>query len=294
MKNYFKRILITGGKGQAASALLNHPAGEKFELFPFSRDELDITDKVSINEAVQSVSPDIIINTAAYTAVDKAESEAEAARKVNHLGAEQLAIVCSQHQIPLIHLSTDYVFDGKASQPYTENDSTHPVNIYGKTKLAGEDAVKRHLDAYFIIRVSAIYSEYGSNFLKTMLQLARDRDELNIVSDQFTCPTDANDIAGVIFFILDQQPDWGTYHFCGNQVLSWYDFAEKIIDAAGIQNKLAIKQLKKIHTADYQSPAPRPLYTVLNNHKIESAVTVQRTDISDSIHRILKTLSKEI
>jgi len=271
MKNSSPKLLVTGGNGQLAQALAKH---SNIQALP--KDVLNITDACSIEQAIKHYTPDMIINAAAYTAVDKAETEKELALQINHLGAKNLAIACQEQHIPLLHVSTDYVFDGKANRPYSENDSIHPINFYGESKWLGEQAVREHCEQHYIIRVSGIYSDHGQNFFKTMIRLAKERKELNIVSDQITCPTHADDIANAIITLSNHRDHHGTYHFCSTPPLSWFEFASEIIEHARKQHTLAVQAINAISSADYITPAKRPAYSVLSCEKIKANFGIEQ------------------
>ena len=290
MNSYLPKILITGGNGQLAHALDQQIFAENFELFLCSRDEMDITDMSSVTQAIEQFSPDIIINTAAYTAVDKAEQETEIALKVNHFGAKNVAIACQNKMIPLIHISTDYVFDGQKKTPYLENDAVNPINLYGKSKWLGEESVRENCEQHIILRVSGVFSEYGNNFFKTILRLAQERKSLRIVADQITCPTDASDIARVIFILATQKNKWGTYHFCSNQPISWHQFAVNIVNAARKYSALNVEEITAIPTSDYPTPAKRPPYSVLNCDKIKTSFAITPMPLDASIARVAAAL----
>lgn len=259
MKNYLPNILITGGNGQLAQALKHHTLASHFHLTMCTRDELDITNPLSIDDVIRKIKPSIIINTAAYTAVDLAEKEHQLAMLINHMGAKNLAIASDKYHIPLMHLSTDYVFDGKSSTAYQEDDMINPINMYGLSKHKGEHAIREYCPKHIILRVSGIYSQYGKNFVKTIQTLAQIKNELRIVADQITCPTHANDIAQAIFTMATHLKKFGTYHFCSDEPISWYQFATHITKAATIHG---------ISSEEHQSIAKRPAYSVLNCRKI--------------------------
>lgn len=259
MKNYLPKILITGGNGQLAQALQHHPNAANFHTTICTRHELDITNPLSIDSIIRENKPNIIVNTAAYTAVDRAEEEQQLAMLVNHTGAKNLAIAGDKYHIPLIHLSTDYVFDGQSSTAYQEDDTVNPINTYGLSKYKGEQAIREYCPKHVILRVSGIYSQYGNNFVKTVHTLAQTKNELRIVTDQITCPTHANDIAQAIFTMAKNLKKFGTYHFCSNEPISWHDFAKHLTNATTIRPVLS---------SEYQSAAKRPAYSVLNCRKI--------------------------
>jgi len=294
MKSFLPKILLTGANGQMGMALRYHPRAAEFHLIACSHKDLDITHSVSIENAILKFYPDVIINTAAYTAVDKAEQERERVLFVNHIGAKQLAITCKQHQIPLFHLSTDYVFDGTSSSPYREEDKTNPINVYGESKWLGEQAIRENCEQHTILRVSGIFSEYGHNFLKTMLRLANEKKELKVVSDQITCPTYAGDIANALFSIVVQQHSrWGTYHFCNADPVSWQQFAASIIHVANQYQPLLIKEVKAISTADYPTLATRPAYSVLNCDKVNTHFGIKQTSWRDALTTIIPLLIRK-
>lgn len=270
------KILITGGHGQVGQALANHERASEFQLSLYSHAELDITQVASIKRAVDQYNPDIIINTAAYTAVDKAESEIESAASVNYQGALNLATLCRKEQIPLIHLSTDYVFDGKKTTPYTPDDTAQPLNFYGKSKLLGELAIREQHEQHVILRVSGIFSEYGNNFYKTILRLAKEKKELRIVADQITCPTYAGHIADTLFTIAKNPKHWGVYHYCDNEPASWFSFAKKIIQQAKEIMPLHVEMVNAIAAVDYPTPAKRPAYSVMDCSALEKAYGIKQ------------------
>ncbi|PWC13400.1 dTDP-4-dehydrorhamnose reductase [Brenneria corticis] len=263
------KILLTGAKGQLGRCFQDRLPRD-WQIWATDADELDITDIEKVERAIKQFQPDAIVNAAAYTAVDKAESEPELAERINVTGPANLAIVAGKQQIRLVHVSTDYVFDGKATQPYSETSPTNPLSVYGKTKLAGEQAVtKVALDA-IIVRTAWVFSEYGNNFVKTMLRLAKERDTLSIVSDQRGCPTYAGDLALAIIGLLEKKAESGIYHYCGNKEVSWFEFAEEIFKVAEQKSIVAkIPTLKSITTEQYPTPAHRPAFSTLACEKIK-------------------------
>lgn len=290
-----KKVLITGGNGQLAQALMNHPKASACNLIHLSHHDCDITQEESIANACLQHSPDVIINTAAYTAVDLAESEKEKANAVNALGALQLAQLCQAKAIRLIHLSTDYVFDGESQTPLQEDEPIHPINHYGVTKAAGEIAIRNTLENHVILRVSGVFSEHGKNFLKTMLTLAREKEYLSVVTDQTTCPTDAHAIAGAIYSIIKQDQHRGTYHYCSQIPVSWHHFAACIFGTAiaNYNAEFKLHTFKRITTQDYPTPAKRPHYSVLDCQKIKRDFGIEQPDWQAGIERVLAQLMKE-
>ena len=262
------KILIVGGQGQLACALQAHPRASLFNLVAAPHALADLTNPHSLHDAIANHQPDVVINTAAYTAVDKAETEKELALNVNHLGSKNLAILCEQLKRPLIHLSTDYIFDGKQRQPYREEDEVNPINWYGESKWLGEQAIRQYCERHFILRVSGVFSEYGSNFFKTLLRLAKEKDPIRVVNDQITCPTYAGDIANVLFTLAEQEGAWGTYHYCSQEAASWYEFACAVIAQAAKWQPLQTTRIQAITTKEYPTAAKRPPHSVLDCDKL--------------------------
>ena len=264
-------ILVTGASGQLGQALqsieLQYPE-INFEFLTSS--DLDITDLEECLAIFKKIKPDYCINTAAYTAVDKAESEPQKAKSINVDGCENLAKACKEENTILLHISTDFIFDGTATTPYTEESIPNPTGVYGQTKLDGEKAIQTILEKYFIIRTSWVYSEFGNNFMKTMLRLGKERDSLSVVNDQIGTPTNAVDLAKALMRIIQTynlQPttyNFGIYNFSNEGQCSWYDFAKKIFEF----NTIAI-DLQPIPTSAYPTPAKRPAYSVLDKSKFK-------------------------
>lgn len=289
-----KKLMITGGEGQLALAMKHHPAATKFNTHFLSRDACDITNPASVAKLFRDIQPDIIINTAAYTAVDRAESEPELAFQINAEGPCILAKACEQHQTRLLHVSTDYVFDGTSRTPYTENDPTHPINVYGESKLQGEQRIRQHLENHLILRVSGVFSEFKSNFLKTILRLAQTNEYLKVVDDQITCPTDAHTIAEALYTLALAAPKNGTYHFCSTPPVSWFQFAASIIGGTCEHNiPLKTHTMKKIATAEYPTAAKRPAYSVLNSDRLKRDFGIASPNWHAGIERVLNQLLKE-
>lgn len=256
--------LILGGTGQLGRCLQDRMASANLNYLAPDRTELNLLDKAALQSFFAAVQPSAVINAAAYTAVDKAEQESQLARELNHFLPAELAELCAQADIPLIHISTDYVFDGKACRPYAPTDKLNPVSVYGQTKADGEYAVLQSGVKGGIIRTSWLYSEYGHNFVKTMLKLAAEREELRIVADQVGTPTYAGDLADAILAMLysagSQLCEAEVYHFSNQGVASWYDFAWHICRLKGLN-----VAVRPIRTEDYPTPAQRPCYSVLNS-----------------------------
>lgn len=263
------KVLLTGANGQLGRCFQDRlPTG--WQILATDSAELDITELAQVTAAITAFKPDAIVNAAAYTAVDKAESEVELAELINATGPVNLASVAVQHGIRFVHVSTDYVFDGSASTPYTEESLTNPLSVYGRTKLAGELAVSAAAPNAIIVRTAWVFSEYGNNFVKTMLRLGKERDALSIVGDQRGCPTYAGDIAQAIIALLQQQAAGGIYHYTGDKEVSWFEFAQAIFTVA-VQKAVLSKAptLTPITTEQYPTPAHRPAYSTLAGDKIK-------------------------
>lgn len=279
-------VLVTGSSGQLGQALKSvekqFPAIQ-FQFF--SSSELDITNLEQCKSVFQIIKPTFCINAAAYTAVDKAESEPENARLINVEGPSNLAQVCKKYDVVLIHISTDFIFDGTATKPYTEEDIPNPKGVYGQTKLDGEKAIQNILEKHFIIRTSWVYSEFGNNFMKTMLRLGSERDSLSVVNDQIGTPTNAVDLAKALLNIVQichaervSTSHFGIYNFSNEGQCSWFDFAKKIFEI----NKITI-DLHPIPTTSFPTPAKRPAYSVLDKSKIKTVFGVDVSNWEESL-----------
>ena len=288
------KILVLGSKGQLGQCLNDQLAITEHDVVYTSRGQIDIAEFEVTKAQILEISPDIVINATAYTAVDKAEEEHQAADRINHLTVANISKICIQLDCWLIHVSTDYVFDGNSEVPYKEDNPTNPQGVYGDSKLKGEVAIEASGCKYLIIRTAWVYSEYGNNFLKTMLRLGADRDELSIVGDQIGCPTYAQDIAKSIVSILScldlKGSSSGIYHYCGDEPCSWYDFACAIFLETEVQGLKTPSYVKSITTADYPTPAIRPAYSVLDCTKIESVFDVTRSNWRDGIKIVIDRL----
>jgi dTDP-4-dehydrorhamnose reductase len=269
-------ILVTGALGQVGQAIKKAaPAYSNIEFYFAGSTEADVTNLQSLEAVFTKVKPNVCINAAAYTAVDKAESEPEKAYAINAAGAKNLAEVCKAFKTVLIHISTDFVFDGTKHSPYIEEDATNPQSVYGITKLEGENAIRAILKEHYIVRTSWVYSQYGNNFMKTMLRLAGERSLLSVVNDQTGTPTNANSLAKALIAIATYgasgtaDAKYGLYHYSDEGQCSWYDFAKKIFEV----NKITI-DLQPLSSAQYPTPAKRPAYSVLNKQKIKEAFNV--------------------
>ncbi|MFL9845204.1 dTDP-4-dehydrorhamnose reductase [Flavobacterium rhizosphaerae] len=271
-------VLVTGAAGQLGQALQAIAAQYETLHFYFAGSaEADITDKKSLEAVFTAVKPDFCINAAAYTAVDKAENETEKAYAINVTGAKNIAEVCKKHHTTLLHISTDFVFDGTKNRPYTEEDTTNPTSVYGTTKLEGEKEIQQLTDKYYIIRTSWVYSQFGHNFMKTMLRLAAERDTLTVVNDQIGTPTNALKLAGALIAIINSNKKaYGIYNYSGEGQCSWYDFAKKIFEVNNV-----IINLQPVPTTSFPTPAKRPAYSVLDKTKIKNTfgIAIEAWDI---------------
>ncbi len=283
-----RNILVTGGKGQLASCIKDIAKNlEGYNFIYVDLDELDITKSKEVNLFFEAEKISFCVNCAAYTAVDRAETDKDTAKDVNMRGAAILAEACKGKNAGLIQISTDFVFDGKKSSPYLEEDSTEPLGVYGLTKLKGEQEVMRFLPNSFIIRTSWLYSEHGQNFLKTMLRLGSERDNLSVVADQIGTPTYAGDLAKVILkIIIEKRTEHGIYHFSNEGVASWYDFAKAIFDESGTTIKLS-----PINSEAYPTPAVRPFYSVMDKTKIKQNMALEIPYWRDSLRDCISKMT---
>jgi dTDP-4-dehydrorhamnose reductase len=276
------KVLVLGCKGQIGRCLKDQLTNTDYEVTYTSRDQIDIAEFEEARIKITHIAPDVIINASAYTAVDKAENDRVTADLINHLAVGNLAAICFELGCWLIHISTDYVFDGTFSAPYLESDQTNPQSVYGHTKLDGELAIQSSGCKYLIIRTAWVFSEYGDNFLKTMLRLGTVRDELSIVGDQIGCPTYAQDIAKAIVTMMTQLNEEssasGTFHYCGDQLCSWYEFARVIFEEARMSGLQTPGLIHSIQTSDYPTAAERPGYSALDCHKIRNTFGLNTSD----------------
>ena len=286
-------ILITGGSGQVGGALLRlAPSG--VEVIAPARSELDLTDPVALAAMVGARSWAAVVNCAAYTAVDKAESDVVAAWQINALAPAALATATAAADIPLIHVSTDYVFDGSKAEPYREDDPVAPLGVYGASKLGGEVAVRTANPAHVILRTAWVVSATGHNFVKTMLRLGADRPQLRVVADQLGCPTSADDIARAILTIIGRigQATYGTYHFVNGGEATWHGLAEAVFARAAAHGRPA-PTVEAIATSDYPTPAARPANSRLATDKITRDFGIMPRDWKDAVDEIVDALVKE-
>lgn len=281
-----QNILVTGADGQLGHAL--RKLVKRYADFSFvftDVDDLDITNAPLIQRFFELNTVDFCINAAAYTAVDKAESEMDTAFLINADAVEILAKVCAASKTKLVHISTDFVFDGEQSKPYVEADTTNPLSVYGQSKLQGEEEARRHCEKHFVVRTSWLYGRHGKNFLNTMLRLGTERETVSVVNDQVGTPTSAADLAECLMQIVsepDAEAKYGTYHFANEGACSWYEFATAIMELAGLNC-----EVHPIGTEAYPTAAKRPSYSVLDKSKVKEAFGLKIPDWRESLTRVL-------
>jgi dTDP-4-dehydrorhamnose reductase len=282
-----KTILITGAGGQVGHEL--KIADSPHRLVALTRQQLEITNSAQIIEVFESHQPDILINAAAYTQVDLAENEQELAFAINRDGVANLAQACKKFDIPMLHISTDYVFDGNKQGPYKESDPIAALGVYGESKAAGDVVLQATLEQHIILRTSWVFSATGNNFVKTMLRLGKEREQLGIVNDQHGCPTSARSIAEVLLNIAERylrgdELEWGTYHYCNQPETTWFGFAQAIFSQAGEFDNL---QLNAIATSEYPTPARRPQNSVLDCARIKAQFGIEPVSWVDELGLVL-------
>ncbi len=288
------KILLTGANGQVGWEIAR--LAGRHEVLALDRTALDISAVEAVQRVVQENRPTVVINAAAYTAVDRAEQEPEQAFAVNRDGPAHLAATCARLEIPLLHISTDYVFDGTHDRPYREDDPVRPLGVYGHSKWAGEEAIRRLHPAHIILRTSWVFGEHGSNFVKTILRLARERDTLRVVADQHGCPTPAGAIASALLTLAEQvatgnNDDWaGTYHFCGAPPTTWHGFAQAIVAQVRAYVPVQAQEITPLTTAEYPTPARRPAYSVLSGDRLQARFGITPPAWRDGLEMTLRAL----
>jgi len=285
------RLLITGSNGQLGTELTRQAGGH--EVLAADYQQLDITDAGAVKHCVDKLRPDVVINAAAYTAVDRAEEDRDAAFAVNREGPAHLAAACARLGIPLVHVSTDYVFDGSKRDAYVETDPVSPLGVYGASKLAGEEAVRKACAQHLILRTSWVFSAHGHNFVKTMLRVGAEREELGVVADQRGKPTAAAELARLILAVLPgAEGQWGTYHLAQPEPTSWHGFAEAIFAEAGAQGmQLRVRSVRPIASEEYPTPAKRPKNSVLDCAKFETTFGLPIRPWRESLKDVIRELS---
>lgn len=292
------QILLTGAQGQTGHEITAFAKKHSIPIISLARTDLDITDLSAVSEIVSKKKPSLIVNAAAYTAVDRAESDQETAFRVNRNGPYNLAQCCKKANIPLFHISTDYVFDGDSPDAYTETDQTNPCGVYGKSKSEGEKAVRNSIEMHLILRVSWVFGFYGHNFVHTILRLGREREELKVVSDQTGCPTFAGHIAQVILDLSEKilaghSINWGTYHYCDAPATNWYDFARTIFRKA-YEKDLLKKHVKitPIPSSEYRTPVKRPFNSVMECSKIKKTFKMEQHRWEEGLDIFFETMKR--
>lgn len=294
------RILVCGAGGQVGHELVDRAGRYGLEALGMTREHLDITAADQVAGLVNQFKPGVIINAAAYTHVDNAETHSEQAYAVNRDGAASLAQAARQACIPLLHISTDYVFSGEARAPYREEDEVAPTGVYGASKLAGEVAIQAVLKEHVILRTSWVYGAHGHNFVKTMLRLGHQRDSLSVVADQFGCPTQAGSIADALLqlaqrYVREGTLAWGLYHYSGRSPCTWFDFAVEIFRQAEAKGMLPKQpQVSSITTSQYPTPARRPAWSVLDCAKFETTFGINTHGWHEDLSVVLDTLSQAV
>jgi dTDP-4-dehydrorhamnose reductase len=290
------KILLLGANGQVGREIpeaVEQSEDKSIEVIALDRGQLDITQETIVSQQISAIRPSIVINAAAYTAVDKAEKEPELAFAVNRDAAVYIAKACSNNNIPLIHISTDYVFDGEKEGAYQEEDAVNPQSVYGQSKWEGEEAVRNSLKQHIILRTSWVFGVYGKNFVYTMIRLARQKEELRVVNDQYGCPTSAASIASALVAISLQidngeNKSWGTYHYCGKPETTWYQFAKTIIDTSKDKLEYKVKNVVPISTDEFPTPARRPQNSTLDCDKFRSVFHVEQADWKQDLQAMLE------
>jgi len=291
------RVLVTGATGQLGWEIKKQSNLFDLEIYALQRTLLDITDRNQLTETIEAYHPDIIVNTAAYTSVDLAEKNKEQAFSINHLAVENLAKICKEKSIFLIHLSTDYVFDGLKGRPYLEEDKTIPINIYGLSKKKGEDAIRTILPQHVILRTSRLFSVHGGhNFIKAIINKVLVQDKIQVVDDLFGCPTSARSVAECIYIICKKYSktkkiDYGTFHFVNSPSTSWYLFAKDVIELA-YKNKLIKERcvIEAVSYKNYGSLAKRPLDSSMSIEKISNSYKIDKINWSGELEKTINKL----
>ena len=292
------KILIAGSRGQLGRELVEHNRLIGNAIIAPSHQAMDITDFDKVNYYINLHQPSLVINAAGYTHVDNAETERAIAFAVNRSGCSNIARACSKNNVPLIQISTDYVFDGKKNRPYKESDPVSPIGVYGQSKAEGEGEIRLHLKEHIIIRTSWLYGVYGQNFVKTMIKLADTQKEIRVVADQFGSPTNASDLTQAILHIEDllnrrASIAWGTYHYCGRGIASWHEFAVMIMKFARNYGKIEPPLVKAIKTAEFPTKAKRPPFSALNCSKIVKRLKIDLKSWQNSLEITIQRLLSE-
>ncbi|MDO4338128.1 MAG: dTDP-4-dehydrorhamnose reductase [Eubacteriales bacterium] len=278
------RVLVTGVKGQLGHDVMNELAKRGYEGVGVDVEEMDITDAAAVERVMTEAKADKVVHCAAWTAVDAAEDQAELCRKVNALGTENIARMCKELDLPMVYLSTDYVFDGEGTRPWEPDDERHPLNVYGQTKYEGELAVEKYLEKYFIVRIAWVFGVNGKNFIKTMLRLSEDHDTLTVVDDQIGSPTYTYDLARLLVDMLETDR-YGRYHATNEGLCSWFEFAQEIFRQAGREVKVL-----PVSSDEYPAKAKRPHNSRMNKDKLEEMGFERLPSWQDALSRYLREI----
>ena len=289
------KLLIIGAKGQLGSELVRECKKNEFSCLALDLPEFNITDSYQVEKTFVDFKPSIVINASAYTNVDKAETEQEIAFSVNSAGPVNLAVSCDKNRIPIIHVSTDYVFDGSKGQPYTESDPVSPLGVYGKSKEEGESKLRSILKQHIILRTSWLYGAYGNNFVKTMLRLGNEKEIIKVVSDQYGCPTCAADLSEAVIDISKQitqnlEIAWGTYHYCGLGITTWHEFAKAIFEIASQYQNFKVSGVEAITTAQYPTMTKRPAFSALDCSLIKKHFGINIKPWQESLKKTIERM----
>jgi len=289
------KLLIVGSKGQLGSELVRECKENNFKFLALDLPEFNIADSFQVEKTLADFMPSIVINASAYTNVNKAETEPEISFSVNSNGPANLAICCKKNRISIIHISTDYVFDGTKGKPYFESDPVSPLGVYGKSKEEGERRLRSMLERHIILRTSWLYSAYGNNFVKTMLSLANEKESIKVVSDQYGCPTCAADLAETVVDISKQitqshKVAWGTYHYCGHGIITWHKFAKAIFEIAGQYHSYKVSSVEAITTAQYPTRTKRPSFSALDCSLIKKHFGINTKPWQESLEKTIKLI----
>lgn len=279
-------ILVTGSNGQLGHDVIKLLENSEHRVYGYDRKQMDITDEKAVFREVTKIKPDVIVHCAAYTNVDGAEKDQDGAYAVNTFGTKYLAMAAKEVDAKMVYVSTDYVFDGEAKEPYEVDSPTNPIGVYGKTKLGGEEAVKEILDKYYIVRTAWVFGKNGKNFVKTMLRLGKERGEIGVVADQYGSPTYTIDLAKFIIELI-QTDKYGVYHATNNGTCSWYEFAVEIFKQAGLNVKV-----NPLTTEQYPTPAKRPKFSVLSKKKIAEEGFTPLQHWQDALNTYLKEINE--
>jgi len=289
------KILLTGAHGQVGSSLASLAVSRGIEVVAYGRDTLNVCDIQAVRAAVHDIKPQLVVNAAAYTAVDNAEGHPEAAFLVNRDGPAHLASTCAEFGLPMIHLSTDFVFDGCSRDGYAETHKISPLGVYGKSKWQGEQEVEHRLKRHLILRVSWVFSSRANNFVRTILRKAQEHEELRVVCDQRGCPTAAFDIATTVLRLASKMEHhrdvrWGTYHFCGTPATTWFEFAKAIVAEAQRYSSLAVRRIVPVSSDEFPTRAPRPANSVLVCDRLGSEFGIVPSPWRPALQRVLKEI----